>query len=166
MRNVPFIDDHNLRQFLHDVKRHLDSLTGPTTIGRPTNIVVTPGPGSNFIQFTAGENADRHLLYISETGTWDPTLAGSYIVDMGGSTAWTDHVGRASIKRFYWVVAVGRGGPRSDPPTGPTTGTTLGLAAAGAKPGYVPPGINLKRGDLSNQPQIVVSRGGGRVEVK
>lgn len=168
MRQVPPHADYDMRQFLEELRRKVEDLSPSTLpiVGSPTNLTVTPGPGTNTIQFTANDGADRHLLYISETGTWDPTKAGSYVIDLGSSTLYVDHVGRAAVKRYYWLVGITRTGIRSDPPTGPKSSTTLSLTTPGTVPRYVPPSTNLKRTDLSGQPSIIAGRSGGRPDVR
>lgn len=156
-KNLPL--DH--QTFLTEVKKILDRIQPPNIApGRPTNLKVNPLPGGNQILFTAGDNADGHLLLFSPTQNFDPTQPDNGVVDLSQSTHYTHVVGIPGVKRFYWLVAQ-RGDQKSDPPTGPVAGTTLGLAIPATPHPYVPPSQNIVKSNETGKPTILVTRRGG-----
>lgn len=126
IRDVPVIQDQGLRNFLGDLKSVVEGLQQTATPPQPpTNLTATPGPGNNVISFTRS-NATNFRLYVSASA--DRTQA--QIVDLGSNASYTDQVGQAAIKKWYWVEAVNSTSVSTL--VGPATGATLALTAPAA----------------------------------
>lgn len=165
LRTLPWFDDAGQREWANDIHTIVNRL-GLSDIppGRPANLTVTPLPGANRITFTAGDGADHHILLISASPVWDPTKQGSHLVDLGQSTTYTDYIGIAAKKMYYWITAH-RGNQKTDPPTGPVGGTTLTLTTNGTIPAFVPLTQDTSRSYETGKPALHEPRVGGRREL-
>jgi hypothetical protein len=133
---VPLGIEPQLRRHLTDIRQQLLDLRArqaPPDV--PTNLNVTAQAFSNLIQFTRSADADYYEILVSNS----PDIHQSFVVDIGNSPQWVDHIGAAAVKHFYWVRARKRTGARSIE-NGPVIATTLGSAIGVIPPVPPPPG--------------------------
>src|ERR1041385_1324446 len=99
---VPMTVSQDLYWFLKELRNAVIANVQSSVIPpRPViNLTVTPGPGSNFIQFTRPDG-DRYVLYAHDISQLD----GATRFDLGLANTFTHDIGKASEKRFYWVKA-------------------------------------------------------------
>jgi hypothetical protein len=136
---VPLSVDPVLRPLLVAMREELLNarrLRAP--LGSPSNFSVTPQDRANLLQFTRPLNADYFEVL------WSPTSSFAAAQVLGTSTAniYTDFIGQAAIKRFYWVRARNYQGAEG-PPTGPIAGTTLAVGSTVNPP--TPPPIGQQQ---------------------
>lgn len=119
-----------------------EAQTPPPT---PSNLQVTPEAFGNLIQWTRATTSD----YSEVLWNTSPDLKTAIVVFVGNSQTWTDNVGQAGIKRWYWVRAGKNSGARSIE-SAPIAGTTLASGTAVAPPRVPPAGqqqrINTRTG--------------------
>lgn len=126
--------DPQHRRFLSDLREVVLSLREAQTVPpTPTNLTVTPEAFSNLVQWTRSTGAD----YSEVLWNTSPTLPGAIVVPVGNAQQWTDNVGQAGVKRWYWVRARKSNGAQSLE-TPPVAGTTLASGTA-VPPPKTPP---------------------------
>lgn len=119
---VPSVSDPALQTYLdqlHAVVAQLHLSAQQPNL--PTNLTLTPGPGTVTVQFTRS-NAITYTLYISPT----PDRAGAVQVDLRSSNQYTDNVGVGGETRNYWVEGLNQSGISSGV-TPPKSAITLAL---------------------------------------
>lgn len=158
--NVPRNIDGLLAKWLDDAKKIIERVAPPSVPpADPTNLTVTPQPLGNQINFTMGENAQHHIIYISTTPIWNPTKPGTLIVDVGFSNHYTHHVGRSGQTYYYWVQ--GKHGGGDSRVVGPKQGVTLAFNAAGGVAPNIPPSTAIVHSSVTGRPVILEPRVGG-----
>jgi hypothetical protein len=121
---VPLSSDQARYLFDTAIRNALMGLLQTSVIppAQVTNLQVTPGPGSNLVQFTRSDG-DSFTLYWNTSAS----LNGATRVDLGTANRYSDNIGIAAVKRYYWVVS--RLSGLESTPAGPVAGTTLALNA-------------------------------------
>lgn len=116
------------RRILTDIRANQNAQVAAQTPPRvPVGLRVTPLPLSNLVQFVRTDGDYYEVL-------WSPTpdISKATLVNIGASQQWTDHVGVAAVKRYYWVRSVralaSRAAIRS-PVTASVSATTLASGA-------------------------------------
>lgn len=135
VREVPsnVADSLQLRNFLMDLRQAVVDLHQPRQpMVTPTNFKVTPQAQGNLLQWTRS-NGDFYEVLWNTT----PSLNGATSQQVGDSAQWTDQIGNAGTKRYYWVRARRYHGD-SSLEAGPVAGTAL---AAGTNVTPPPPPI-------------------------
>lgn len=90
--------DAGLRRFLIQLKDAVSGMQGQKAPPSAPTLTVTPGPGSNLLQFTRVD-ADTYTIYWSTTPNFDKANS----IDIGQTNIWTDDIGAAAVTRWYWV---------------------------------------------------------------
>lgn len=126
---VPQVADAGLQQWVNAMHEVVSGLVYPAQVpNAPSGLVVTPIAGGNVIQFTRS-NALSYALYMGHS----PDRAAAVQIDLRSSNQFTDNVGSAGVKRYYWVVGLNQNGALSSV-LGPGSGVTLPLGAPASIP--------------------------------
>jgi hypothetical protein len=125
IREVPTHLDKATYDFLQDIRQSVLEVRGLLQPPRPpTNLIATPLPGGNLIQWTTSD-ADYYQVLWAAT----PNLANAIPLSPGTGGQFQDIFGAAATKRFYWVYAFKDNGRRSITPAGPVFSTSNALNA-------------------------------------
>jgi len=116
------MDWKTLRKILVEMRSGIHSVAAVTDPPRPVkNLTATAMAGSILIMFTRTDG-DNYVLYWNTT----PSLNGSTRIELGNRGEYTDNIGDAGIKRYYFVRAKKRNGMESSI-VGPVFATSLAL---------------------------------------
>jgi hypothetical protein len=141
-------DTVQLRRWMVDMREQMIALrASQNPPGLPSNLKVTPQAFSNLVQWSRGVDADFHEVLWNTS----PTVINATVVNVADSAQWTDNVGQAGVKRYYWVRSHKNTGSRSLE-VGPQSGTTLAAGTGVAPPTPPPQGVQ----------QVINQRTGGR----
>jgi hypothetical protein len=140
LREVPLIRDPALYDFLLQLRNIVVNQVQYSVVEpRPVvNFSVTPGPGSNFVQFTRSDG-DAYAVY--ENG--EASLNGATRHDVGLANVWMHDIGEGGVLRYYWVKT--KLGQLESIAVGPIGATTLALTDEITIPPEVAPSENLTR---------------------
>lgn len=120
---------------LHSALAPLLSTLNPPNL--PSGLTITPVALGNVIQFTRS-NGVSFNLYLSDT----PNRANATQQNLGTANSWTDTVGTAGQKRYYWVEALNKQGDSSGL-VGPKSGVTLASGATATIPTLRPSQVEV-----------------------
>ena len=159
IREVPAHLDPSTRQLLTDLRNAVLSLQptkNPPAV--PGTFIVVPLPGANRLEWSLTD-ADSYDVLVSATPTW--SAAAGWIIDAGRSNTYTDSIGTAAVKRWYWVRA--RRGNVTSAPTAAISSTTLALGTGASITTPTRPGTMASDGTVGGQ-LVPVRQQGGKYE--
>jgi len=161
IQEVPQHLDRLTRSFLTDMRENVLALrTQQAPPSVPTNLKVTPISFGNVLQWTRPVNAD--FVEVLWNTTPDPTKAN--VVFVGDAAQWTDNIGQANVKRYYWVRSGKNNGVRSAVAP-PLAGTSLASGSPVVPPPAPPPyqlGNRNQAATGGQGPGTTIYQGGGR----
>jgi hypothetical protein len=142
---VPLNIEPNLRRFLVELRKAIKRLEPSVVMpNQVSNLSVTAKAAGAIIQFTRSDG-DAYILYRNTSAT----LNGSVRIDLGMANSYTDEIGAAGQKIFYWVKA--KKGGMEGIPAGPVNTTTLALNASITPPTPPPGSQQPTRSDENEQ---------------
>jgi hypothetical protein len=132
VRGVPITGEWvAVRQLLQDLRRAVVELQSSSVPpGGVTNLKATAKAGGIIIQFTRSDG-DGYILYHNTV----PEISGAVRIDLGLANEYSDEIGEAAVKKYYWVKA--KKGQMESPLSSLVTATSLALGTAITFP--VPP---------------------------
>jgi hypothetical protein len=142
---VPTNVEPQLRRFLVEIRKAIKRLE-PSVVApaQVSNMTATAKAGGAIIQFTRSDG-DSYVLYRNTVAS----LNGSVRIDIGMANSYTDEIGVAAQKIFYWIKA--KKGGMEGVPVGPVTATTLALNATITLPTAPPGSQQPTRSDENGQ---------------
>jgi hypothetical protein len=140
-----------VRHLLQDLRRAVVELQSSSVPpGSVSNLKATAKAGGVILQFTRSD-ADSYILYTNTV----PEISGAVRIDLGLANEYSDDIGQAAVKKFYWIKA--KKGQMESPLVGPVHATSLALGTAITFPVPPPASQQPAKSDETNEVQVGMS---------